>query len=155
MYNSLLEDAQITSLIKDTSGAPGSTYLDSANPVSMSGYDGCLLVAHLGVIPTGVTTGLARLIPLVGSSSGTLAPTTGSGEYAYSTALSTGNDDTYLVVDCKAPVHKFLGARLYKDSTNAFSGDVMAIRYRASNYPVTQSTADVTHSVTISSPTSS
>ena len=154
MYNSLLENSAFSVAIADTTGVPGSTGLDGT-AVDMAGYDGVAFVAKLGVIPTGVTTGWVRLYPMVGSSSGAVTSCTGSGEYAYSTALSTGHDADLLVLDVRKPAHRWVGCHLFKDSTNAVSGNVIAIRYKSSYSPVTQTTADVVHSVTTLTPTTS
>ena len=153
MKNTLSEYATVWTVLADTTGAPGSTYLDST-PVDVSGYDGIMFVARLDTIPA-ITTGHAGLFPMVGSSSEStsMTATTGASFIAMTTTLSTAYDDMCFVVDVRKPTEQWVGCRLYKDSTNAFRGDVLGIAYNSQYMPVTQPAAEVIDSVVALTPT--
>ena len=152
MKNTLSQYSYINSVLADSSGAPGTTGADGV-PIDVSGCDGVLFIARLDTIAAGCTGGYARLYPMVGDSSGTVVSCTGTSEYAYTTDLTTAHDNMSLVLDVRKPNHRWVGAHLYKDTTNAYRADILGIAYNAQYQPTTQLAAQVIHTQVSFSPT--
>ena len=154
MVANLLSGAQFQLVHLSATGAPGSTDTTSLTLVDMQGFDSLCYVGIVDVLTAAGDVGLEAWE--ASSSGGTFYQ--GDTDYAgaFQITTTTGTDASLLVLDIQKPLRRWHSVRVHK-ATQASSVAVIAIKYNAKEYPVSNTTENyfVAASATVVSPTSS
>jgi hypothetical protein len=154
MVANLLNGAQFQLVHLSATGAPGATDTTSISLVDMQGFDGLCYVGAVDVLTAAGDVGLEDWE--AASSGGTYYQLDTDYAGAFAITTTTGTDQSLLVLDIQKPLRRWHSVRVHK-ATQASSVTVVAIKYNAKEYPVTNSTENffVAASATVVSPTSS
>ena len=147
----LLLNESFNYIAMTSTGAQGTTSIQAAEVLDMSGYDGVTFVAHFAA-NTNSTGGESTLYPMHSDSTGTADMVSCTGAAATQSGVI---NQTTLVVDMYKPLKRYVSAYCTKDGANAVGVDILAIRYKNRKGQVTQptSTYGVGDSATYASPT--
>ena len=132
--NQLIKKSKIVSLITPTAGAAGTSAINSSN-IDFAGYEGALIVVHVGAVVSGAATS----IKLQGGA--TTSPTTDL--EGTSQTIADTDDDTIKYIDIRRPNLRYARLVVSRATQNATIGSAVAILYGGRDAPVTQPSATV------------
>lgn len=128
--------------------AASSTDDDSA-AIDTQNWDGVMFVCP---ITDSANTGVASMIVEQSAASGSGFAALSGGT---ATATSAADDDLntkLLIVDVYRPQERYVRVNRTSATANIAFGEVIAVLYRGSKYPVTQASAEVANAVAVVSP---
>ena len=132
----LSDEILITTVVAPSAGVAASTDLASAE-VDMSGYDGVMLIASMGVITAGAVTSMKAQQDTV-TGMGSAADLLGT-----SITIAADDDDQLFVLDIFNPQERFLRAYFDRATQNAVISSCIAIRYKAKSRPQVNTVTDL------------
>jgi len=120
---------------------------DNSSIFDMSGWDGIMFMV---TITDSADTGVATLTAQENSANSDTGMTAITG--AAAVATSAANDDLnsmLLIVDVYRPRERYVQGTITSATANIAFGETIAIRYRGSKVPITQSTTTVATAVAV------
>lgn len=116
-------------------GAAATTDITS-DAVDTAGFDGVLFIVSFGTITSGAATSIK--VQQCDTSGGSYADLEGTAQ-----TVADTNDNKTFIVDVFRPREQFLKLVVDRGTQNAVVGSIIAIKYNASQRPVTQHTNTV------------
>lgn len=108
----------------------------------MQGFDGICYVALTGDGTSGTVLTLAVLGSTANATGGVATAITGA-TCTYTSLSATDADNKFLIVDVVRPLRRYVYATLTRATQNCVCDGIVAIKYRASKSPTTQTVTNV------------
>lgn len=134
MFSGMLsEEVKITQAITTTAGAAGTSDINGAT-LDMQGWDGVLMVVHVGAIVATAVTGI-RAQQGAAANMSDAADLAGSAQ-----AIADTDDDKVYFIDLSRPQERYVRLVVDRATANATIGGATYIQYRGRKAPVTHAT---------------
>ena len=136
---SLLKNVSFSYVAMTSTGAQGTTAIQAAKVLDMSGYDGVVWVAKFAANANS-TGGESSLYHMHSDSTSTtdMVSVTGTADIATQSGVI---NQSLLVLDVYKPLKRYVSAYVTKDGANAVGVDILGIQYKTRGGPVTQPTS--------------